>query len=99
RVSSGSVGEPEGGLLRDARGAFDVDAIDVVLGTGRPVRRRVQPDAVDVFELNPGLALVNTVDGEADRGDVSGRDDALGGLAFVGRDPLVPRRGDLVEHD
>ena len=55
--------------------------------------------AVDVFELNPGFALVDAVDGEPHRGDVAGRYDALDGGAFGGRHPLLPGGGDVVEFD
>src|SRR5271163_3915752 len=99
RVASGAVGEPKRCLLGDARRALDVDPIDVVFGACRPVRCGVKADAVHMLELNAGLALVDPVDGEPDRGHMSGRDDALGRLALVGCHPLVPRGGDLVEHD
>src|SRR5271163_1602150 len=84
RVASGAVGEPKRCLLGDARRALDVDPIDVVFGACRPVRCGVKADAVHMLELNAGLALVDPVDGEPDRGHMSGRDDALGRLALVG---------------
>src|SRR6516164_6741151 len=99
RVPTRAVGEPERGFLEDARAAFDVHPVDVVVVARRPVGRGVVPDAVDVFELDPGLAVEHSVDGEPDCGDVPGLDDALRRGAFRRGDPLVPGGGDLVEHD
>ena len=79
------------GLLEDARGALDVDAVDVVLVARRPVRGRVVADPVHVLELDAGLAVVDAVDGEPHGGDVARRDDALGRLASRRASPTCPR--------
>src|ERR1700682_1093974 len=99
RVASRAVGEPERRLLEDARCALDVDAIDVVLDARRPFWCGIVADPVDMFELDAGLALVLAVDREPHGRNVARRDDPLGGLALGGCHPLVPRGGDLVEHN
>ena len=58
-VAARAVGEPESGLLEDAGGPLDVHPVDVVVVARRPVGGGVEPDAVDVLELDARLALVD----------------------------------------
>src|ERR1700761_1790910 len=59
RIAARAVSEPERGLLEDAGRALDIHPVDVVVVTGWPVGGGVEPDAIDVFQLNPGLTLVD----------------------------------------
>ena len=91
RIAAGAVGEPERGLLEDARRPLDIDPVDIVVVARRPVGSGVEPDAVDVFELDARLALVDPVDGEPNGGDMARLDDALDDVALGRCHPLVPR--------
>ena len=99
RGATGAVGEPERRLLADRGRPVDVDAVDVVAVARGPVRGRVEADPVHVLEADHHAAVVQTVDGEPDRSDIAGLDDALGGLAGSVGDPLLPGRGDLGQLD
>src|SRR5215469_14184942 len=99
RVAARAVSEPERRFLEDARRSFDVHPVHVVVVARRPVGGGIVPDAVDMFELNARLTLVDPVDREADGSDMPRLAEALRGVALGGRHPLVPGGGDLVEHD